>query len=115
MPDDDQIGPGFSRGTFDFRNGIAKVHAKLRCQPHGGKSLMAFVEDRPEIGLLGDQRAGIRALRQRARQEHPLLLSAGFMCVCGIVMFDLVRTMWGWQETSSFNGPVLDMISGFFQ
>ena len=69
MPDDDQIGPGFSRGTFDFRNGIAKVHAKLRCQPHGGKSLMAFVEDRPEIGLLVDQRAGIRALRQRVARD----------------------------------------------
>ena len=52
MPDDDQIGPNFGRNLGNFRDGIAKLHADLGCQPHGGKSLMAFVEDLLEIGLL---------------------------------------------------------------
>ena len=44
-----------------------------------------------------------------------LTISALMMCVCGLVMYDLVRTMWGWQEISSFNGPVLDLIAGLFK
>lgn len=73
MPDDDQIGPGFGRNLGNFRDRIAKLHAELGCQPHGGKPLMTFVEDFPEIGLLVGKCASIRALRQRVacdRLDH---------------------------------------------
>jgi len=70
MPDDDQICPGFDRDICDFRDGIADIHADLGCQPHGGKSLMALVKDRLEIGLLVGKHAGIRALRQRIARDR---------------------------------------------
>ncbi len=45
----------------------------------------------------------------------PLVIATCFMCICGLVMFDLVRSIWGWHEPSELNGPVLDLISGFFK
>ena len=79
MPDDDQIGPGFGRDTGDFPDRLADLHADLGHQPHGGKSMMALVKDRLEIGLLVGKHAGIRTLRQRiardrldhGQQNHP--------------------------------------------
>jgi len=44
----------------------------------------------------------------------PLIVSSILLCLCGTVMYDLVRTMWGWQEVSSVNSPLLDLISSLF-
>jgi excisionase family DNA binding protein len=43
-----------------------------------------------------------------------LTISSLLMCVCGMIVYDLVRTMWGWQEASGFNGVILDAIGGLF-
>ena len=45
----------------------------------------------------------------------PLVVASLFLCVCGVIMFDLVRSMWGWQEISTFNSPLLDVVGGFFK
>jgi hypothetical protein len=44
-----------------------------------------------------------------------LVVASVVLCVCGALMFDLVRSMWGWQEISAFNSPLLDAIGGLFK
>lgn len=39
-----------------------------------------------------------------------LLLSTALMAVCGMMMFDLVRSMWSWNDPSSFNSPLLGFV-----
>lgn len=39
-----------------------------------------------------------------------LLLSTLLMAMCGMMMFDLVRSMWAWNEPSSFNSPLLGIV-----
>ena len=43
-----------------------------------------------------------------------LSVATALMAVCGIVMFDLVRSMWAWGEPSGFNSALLDTLRGFF-
>lgn len=43
-----------------------------------------------------------------------LSISALAMSLCGMVMFDLVRTMWTGGEGSAVVGPITDMIAGLF-
>lgn len=38
-----------------------------------------------------------------------LFLSTGLLAVCGIMMFDLVRSMWSWSEPAGFSSTFLDM------
>jgi hypothetical protein len=30
------------------------------------------------------------------------------------MMFDLVRSMWNWHESATFNSPLLDLLAGMF-
>lgn len=39
-----------------------------------------------------------------------LLFSTLLMAVCGMMMFDLVRSMWSWNDPSGFNSPLLSII-----
>ena len=39
-----------------------------------------------------------------------LLLSTLLMIVCGMMMFDLVRSMWAWNDPSGFNSPLLGFV-----
>jgi excisionase family DNA binding protein len=39
-----------------------------------------------------------------------LLLSTLLMVFCGMMMFDLVRSMWSWNDPSSFNSPLLGIV-----
>ena len=39
-----------------------------------------------------------------------LLLSTLLMVVCGMMMFDLVRSMWSWNDPSGFNSPLLGIV-----
>lgn len=41
-----------------------------------------------------------------------LLLSTLLMVVCGMMMFDLVRSMWSWNDPSAFTSPLLDFFKG---
>jgi hypothetical protein len=41
-----------------------------------------------------------------------LLSSSLVLLLCLAVMFDLVRSMWGWRETSPITQPVIDAIAG---
>ncbi|VAX37007.1 hypothetical protein MNBD_PLANCTO02-514, partial [hydrothermal vent metagenome] len=43
-----------------------------------------------------------------------LLLSSALMILCSMVMFDLVRSMWGWHDAASFNSALLDTIGNLF-
>lgn len=43
-----------------------------------------------------------------------LILSASLMCVCCIVVFDLVQSMWAWQEPTGFNSALLDALRDLF-
>ncbi len=43
-----------------------------------------------------------------------LLLSASIMCVCSVVVFDLVHSMWAWNEPASFNSSLLETVRGMF-
>ncbi|RMG38640.1 MAG: helix-turn-helix domain-containing protein [Planctomycetota bacterium] len=42
-------------------------------------------------------------------------LGSILMALCALLMVDLVRTMWGWQDYTSVTGPILDMIANLFQ
>jgi len=39
-----------------------------------------------------------------------LLFSTLLMAVCGMMMFDLVRSMWSWNDASTFNSPLLGIV-----
>jgi hypothetical protein len=43
-----------------------------------------------------------------------LLVSTGLMALCSMLMFDLVRGMWAWNEPSAFNSVILEALSGLF-
>jgi hypothetical protein len=43
-----------------------------------------------------------------------LTLSTMLMAVCALLMFDLIRTMWAWDEPYSFNSFLLDTFGGMF-
>jgi hypothetical protein len=43
-----------------------------------------------------------------------LLVSTGLMALCTMLMYDLVRGMWAWNEPSSFNSGLLEVLSGLF-
>lgn len=44
-----------------------------------------------------------------------LSISTLAMCMCGMVVFDLVRTMWSGDDPSAFSGPMIDMFGGLFK
>lgn len=43
-----------------------------------------------------------------------LLFSTLFLSVCGMVMFDLVRSMWAWNEPSAVSKALIDQIGNLF-
>lgn len=43
-----------------------------------------------------------------------LLVSTGVMALCGMVMFDLVRSMWGWSEPGAVTGSLISAVGGMF-
>ncbi|MCH7686354.1 MAG: hypothetical protein IH899_06695 [Planctomycetes bacterium] len=43
-----------------------------------------------------------------------LLVSTGLMALCTMLMFDLVRSMWAWNEPSTFSSGLLEALSGLF-
>jgi len=45
----------------------------------------------------------------------PLVVASVFLCLCGAVMFDLVRSIWGWHAVSAFNSPLLDFFGSLLQ
>ncbi len=44
----------------------------------------------------------------------PLLASTLAMLVCAMLMVDMVRTMWGWQELTPVGGPIIEFVAGLF-
>jgi hypothetical protein len=40
--------------------------------------------------------------------------STVLMCVCGVMMYDLVRTMWHYDDPSTFSSALLDTFGGLF-
>ncbi|QDT64530.1 helix-turn-helix domain-containing protein [Calycomorphotria hydatis] len=43
-----------------------------------------------------------------------LLMTCGTLAVCGMLMFDLLRSMWGYQEPNVFSSTLLDTFKGLF-
>ncbi|HUG20277.1 MAG TPA: helix-turn-helix domain-containing protein [Planctomycetaceae bacterium] len=43
-----------------------------------------------------------------------VLLSSIFMAVCGLMMVDLIRGMWSYQQLAPYNSALLDMIKSIF-
>ncbi|MDP7274399.1 MAG: helix-turn-helix domain-containing protein [Planctomycetaceae bacterium] len=43
----------------------------------------------------------------------PLLASTGLMIACGMVLFELVRSIWGWQDPG-FSGTLIETIGDMF-
>ncbi|MBL4885727.1 MAG: hypothetical protein JKY95_14495 [Planctomycetaceae bacterium] len=44
-----------------------------------------------------------------------VLLSTGFMGICTLLMFDLVRSMWGYEAPIGVNGMILDTLQGIIK
>ncbi len=43
-----------------------------------------------------------------------LIISSAFLLLAGIIMFDLVRTMWYWDQNVVVGGALLDWVKGMF-
>lgn len=43
-----------------------------------------------------------------------LIASTGLMAVCGLLMIDLVSSMWAYNEPATYNSALLEMIGGLF-
>ena len=43
-----------------------------------------------------------------------LIISSVFLLLAGVVMFDLVRTMWYWDQNVVVGGALLDWVKGMF-
>ena len=43
-----------------------------------------------------------------------LVASTGLMALCGLLMVDLVGSMWNYSDPTSFNSPLLELIGGLF-
>lgn len=65
----------------------------------GGRGAAAMAAPEPEWG------AGTFAA---------LIISTGLMLVCSIMMYDLIRTMWHYDDPSSFSSTLLDTFGGLF-
>ncbi|MDB4637759.1 MAG: helix-turn-helix domain-containing protein [Planctomycetaceae bacterium] len=43
-----------------------------------------------------------------------VVISSLLMALCGLMMIDLMRSMWSYEQPASYNSALLDMIKGFF-
>jgi len=86
----------FDADDDDFDDGFAT-----------GESQAEFVA--PQVGMVAAVEAD-----WGAATFVGLLLSASVMCVCSVVIFDLVQAMWAWNEPAAFNSSLLDTVRGMF-
>ncbi len=64
-------------------------------------------------GGMGVSQAAVPAPVQTEWGAGPfvgLLFATLLMAMCGMMMFDLVRSMWAWNEPSTFNSPLLGIV-----
>lgn len=67
----------------------------------------------PDFIAPGGKQQGVPAPAEADWGAGPfvgLLLSTLLMIVCGMMMFDLVRSMWSWNDPSGFNSPLLGIV-----
>jgi len=43
-----------------------------------------------------------------------LTVSTAILSLCGLVMFDLVRSMWNWNEPGAVTGAIIEQVKGLF-
>jgi len=86
----------FDADDDDFDDGFAT-----------GESQAEFVA--PQVGMVAAVEAD-----WGAATFVGLLLSASVMCVCSVVIFDLVQAMWGWKQPAAFNSSLLDTVRNMF-
>jgi len=43
-----------------------------------------------------------------------MMFSTGLMVFCGMVMFELVKSIWGWQDPTPITGGLIDAVGGLF-
>ncbi len=82
-------------------------------------------EDFDESFVTGESHAEFVAPTRAAAYEAPpaewggatfagLVLSTGLLAMCGMVMFDLVRSMWSWNEPSGVTKVLLEQLKTLF-
>jgi len=80
-----------------------------------------FEDDFGEMSSAGEFAAPV-GMRMAAPPEAEMgtgvfvgvLISSIMMAVCCLMMIDLARTMWSYEQPGTFTSPLLDMIKGFF-
>lgn len=80
-----------------------------------------FEDDFGEMGSAGEFAAPV-GMRMAAPPEAEMgtgvfvgvLLSSVMMAACCLMMIDLARTMWSYEQPAPFTSPLLDMIKGMF-
>lgn len=80
-----------------------------------------FETDFEEAGSAGEFAApvamGVRApveVEWGAGTFAGVAIASVLMALCGVIMIDLVRSMWSFEQPAHFSGPILEMIAGFF-
>lgn len=80
-----------------------------------------FEDDFGEMGSAGEFAAPV-GMRMAAPPEAEMgtgifigvLLSSVMMAACGLIMIDLVRTMWSYEQPAAYTSPILEIIKGLF-
>lgn len=73
-------------------------------------------ESVPALSIPGGVRGGVAVAAEWDMISFGLvLLSTGFMGICTLLMFDLVRSMWGYETPISVNGMILDTLQGIIK
>ena len=76
-------------------------------------------ESQPEF--VASAAVGLGRTRMMAEPEWglsvfiPLAIGSVLICLCGAVMYDMVRSIWGWHAVSAFNSPLLDFLAGLLK
>ncbi|WP_238757453.1 helix-turn-helix domain-containing protein [Rubinisphaera margarita] len=66
-------------------------------------------------GMRGGAAVGVAAAEWDMVSFSLVLLSTAMMGICTLLMFDLVRSMWGFAEPSSVNGMILESLQGLIK
>ncbi|MEX2286587.1 MAG: helix-turn-helix domain-containing protein [Planctomycetaceae bacterium] len=109
---------GDSSADFDEIESLAEMDVFDAADEDFEESFVAG-ESEAEFSTATPVPAGRIAVAAEAEWGIPtfvgLVLTTVAMAFCGMVMFDLVRGMWAYNEPMAYNGVIIDFVSGLFK
>ncbi len=114
--DDDDSYDELSDGELDISEDLLDDDDILEADDDSFADDFESGESVPALAIPGGIRGGAAVAAEWDMVSFGLvLLSTGFMGICTLLMFDLVRTMWGYDAPIGVNGMILETLQGIIK